>query len=115
MDLRGFVRASLIDIVSGVQEAQATVTELGGLLNPGMDSSSRTFRAHGARTDDDRLGFPSLGLQIHPLQQRGKARVGPDRARLFGEANVRHTKEGEVAGALLIGQIVHPERFVQVA
>jgi hypothetical protein len=34
MDLREFVRASLVDIVSGVQEADAAVSELGGWVNP---------------------------------------------------------------------------------
>jgi hypothetical protein len=36
MDLRDFVRASLIDIITAVQEADSEVTKVGGIVNPGL-------------------------------------------------------------------------------
>jgi hypothetical protein len=41
MDLREFVRVSLVDIVTGVHEAQGAITDLGGSLDPGMGTTPK--------------------------------------------------------------------------
>jgi hypothetical protein len=47
MDLCEFVRASLVDIASGVQEADAAVSEIGGWVNPSHRDLPGSFRSVG--------------------------------------------------------------------
>jgi hypothetical protein len=50
MELKDFVRTSLIDIATGVEEATAEVTRLGGVLNPShrhMPGATTVGRPHG--------------------------------------------------------------------